>query len=626
MKLKTVIILLLLTLHLYGQSNLYMPKEFKKAYKNKMRSYDGNPGESYWQNSSSYTIVAEIEPGSWKIKGTAKIVYSNNSPDNLRTIVIKTYPNHYKKGAARANTVPLKTLTDGMILTDFAIDKVPFPLEEGPNVKIYSSYIEVSLANPVPPGSSITLDVNWTTEMPSIYVNRIGAYDSNSAFVGYWYPQIGRYDDIDGWDKLEYLGSQEFSNDFADFNVKIKVPEGYNVWATGTLQNPDEVLTATELKLYTEAKTSHTMVTISSGTTSPIKSKEIETWHYTASNVKDFAFGMSNTFKWISNAVTINGKEVLSTVVYDIKDNEAAERLLEAQEKSLVYLSTIYPGIPYPYPSFTTFIGVPEFDGMEFPMLANNGMSDKESDNTGVTFHELAHTYLPFFVGINEVKYSWMEEGWVTFFTIKFIQSYYKGGKDENAVLDNYLNSYNKSAGVMWDIPLITPSFLLTYRPSVGQLSYIKPAFLYLTLENMLGEATFQKCLKTYINRWAGKHPTPYDFMFTFNEISKQNLDWFWNAWVFQPGYGDLALTGFDKNTSKVNIKNIGGLLVPIILKLTYKDGKEQLIKRTAEVWSQGDSSVAIEIDTIKNLQSIQLNTTQYPDSDKTNNSLEIKL
>jgi aminopeptidase N len=114
--------------------------------------------------------------------------------------------------------------------------------------------------------------------------------------------------------------------------------------------------------------------------------------------------------------------------------------------------------------------------------------------------------------------------------------------------------------------------------------------------------------------------------MFTFNEISNQNLDWFWNAWVFQPGYGDLALTTFDKNTSKVHIKNIGGLPVPIVLKLIYKDGKEELIKRTAEVWSQGDSSVAIDIDTIKNLQSIQLNTTQYPDSDKTNNSLEIKL
>ncbi len=625
MKLKLPIILVMLSLNIYGQTDLYMPTEFKKAYENKTRAYIGSPGENYWQNSSSYTIAAEIEPGSWKIKGTESIVYTNNSPDSLSVIVIKTYPNHYKKGAARASQVPLETLTDGMILTDFTIDKVPVSLKDGPNVRNYGTYTMVRLSKPIASGTSITLDLKWTTEIPSIYVNRIGAYDPNSAFVGYWYPQIGRYDDIDGWDRMEYLASQEFNNDFADFNVKIKVPGGYNVWATGTLQNPDKVLTAEELQRYTKAKTSHSAVTIVPGTTSPIKSEGEETWHYTASNVKDFAFGMSNTFKWISNAVTINGKEVLSNVVYDVNKNDTAERLLEVQEKSLVFLSTVAPGIPYPYPSFTTFIGVTEFDGMEFPMLANNGMGDKESEDTDVTFHELAHTYFPFFVGINEVKYSWMEEGWATFFTIKFIQSYYKGGEDENAELSRNLNSYNRSAGSMWDVPLITPSFLLTFRPSHSHLSYRKPAFMHFTLENMLGEATFQKCLKTYINRWAGKHPTPYDFMFTFNEISNQNLDWFWNAWVFQPGYGDLELTGLDKNTSKVNITNIGGLPLPIILKLTYIDGTEQLIEKTAEVWSQGNKSVAIAIENSKNLKSLQLITTHYPDADNTNNSLEVK-
>lgn len=315
-----------------------------------------------------------------------------------------------------------------------------------------------------------------------------------------------------------------------------------------------------------------------------------------------------------------------SNVVYDIKENETAERLLEAQEKSLVYLSTISPGIPYPYPCFTTFIGVPEYDGMEFPMIANNGVSDKESENTGVTFHELAHAYFPFLVGINEVKYCWMEEGWANFFTIKFIQSYYKGKEDENTELQRNLNSYNMSAGSMLDVPLITPSYLLTYRPAHSQLSYRKPAFLYFTLENLLGEEIFYKCLKSYINRWTGKHPTPYDFIFTVNEISNQNLDWFWNAWIFKPGYADLGLTGFDKDYSKVNIKNIGGLPMPVMLKLTYKDDTIQLIERTAKVWSHGNTSIAIDIDNIKNLKSIKLITTHYPDSDETNNSLTVKL
>ena len=626
MKVKILLALIALYSQVYSQSRLYMPIEFQAAYENMTRAYDGNPGVNYWQNFSSYTITAEIEPGSWRIKGNEKIVYTNNSPDSLKSIVIKTYPNHYKKGMPRTNQVPLETVTDGMIITDFTIDNVPVSIKKNPNVEHFGTYIQVHLSNPILPKDSVTLNMNWTTEMPSKYVNRIGAYNDNSAFVGYWYPQIARYDDIDKWDKIEYLGTQEFNTDFADFNVKIKVPTGYNIWATGSLQNPDEVLSEKELKRYRKAKTIRNQVTIIDGNNSPTESEGQEIWNYKASNVKDFAFGVSNTFKWISNTVLVNDKAVMSNLVYDINENNTAERLLESQEKSLSFLSNTSPGVTYPYSNFTTFIGVAEFDGMEFPMMANNGLSSNEVENTDVTFHELAHSYFPFFLGINEVKYSWMEEGWATFFTTKFIQSYYEGGEDENTELNRNLNAYNKSAGSMWDVPLITPSYLLTYKPSHSQLSYRKSAFMYFTLENMLGEEIFQKCLKGYMNTWSGKHPTPYDFMFTFSEISNQNLDWFWNAWIFVPGYGDLGLTELDISNSKIIIKNVGGLPLPIILKLTYKDGTEQLIERTAKVWSQGENTIAIDIETIKNVTSIQLVTTHYPDSDKTNNLLEIKL
>ncbi|TXG35644.1 M1 family metallopeptidase [Seonamhaeicola maritimus] len=626
MKIKHSIIFTLLSLSIYGQSSLYMPIEFQNAYKNKTRALNGNPGENYWQNSSSYTISAEIEPETWKIRGSEKITYTNNSPDSLTSIIIKTYPNHYKKGMPRANRVPLETLSDGMLITDLTIDNSSVSMDNNPNVKIQSTYIEIQLSNPILPHSSVILNLNWTTQMPSIYVNRIGAYDDNSAFIGYWYPQIARYDDIDGWDRIEYLGIQEFNTDFASFDVKIKVPSGYNVWATGDLLNPKEVLTEEELKRYNKAKKSNEEVTIISGTNSPLKIDGEEIWHYKALNVKDFAFGVSNTFKWISNTVTINGKKVISSVVYDTKYNTPAKRLLEVQEKGLIYASNISPGITYPYNRFTTFIGVPEFDGQEFPMLANNGMGYREIDNTHVTQHELAHTYFPFYAGINEVKYSWMEESWAIYFTIKFIQSYYKNKEEENAELNRNLKAYNKSAGYMWEVPLITPSYLFAYKPSHIQLSYRKPAFMYFTLENMLGEEVFEKCLKTYINRWAGKHPTPYDFMFTFNTVSDQNLNWFWNAWVFKTGYGDLEITKVDFNNSKVIVSNIGGLPLPIKLQLTYKNGSKQHIERTANVWSQSNDLVFIDVDDIKNLTSVKLITNMYPDSDLNNNNLEIKL
>jgi hypothetical protein len=174
---------------------------------------------------------------------------------------------------------------------------------------------------------------------------------------------------------------------------------------------------------------------------------------------------------------------VLSNLVYDINHNASAERLLEFQEKSLVYLSTISPGIAYPYPSFTTFIGVTEFDGMEFPMIANNGIGDSEDRNIGITFHELAHTYFPFYVGINEVKYSWMKEGWATYFTTKFLQSYYKDTEQENEEYYSKVNSHNRRSGSMSDVRLMTPSFFLPVRRYHSFMSYRKPMWLYITLK-----------------------------------------------------------------------------------------------------------------------------------------------
>lgn len=624
MKKYILLSLAFISLNLYSQNELYMPIEFKKAYKEKTRSFDGNPGPNYWQNSSSYLINAEIKPGDWKITGSLKIVYTNNSPDSLSVLIIKTYPNHYKKGSARAYAVPEETITKGMKISNFTIDGNAIDLIKSSSVEIKSTFIKIQLTKPIAPKTSANLAMNWSTEMPPLYTNRIGAYDQSTVFVGYWYPQIASYNDIDGWDEMEYMGSQEFNTDFSDYNVTIKTPSTYKVWATGELQNPKDVFTPEELEEFNAAKTSKELLVISPGGNNSNRRATQNSWNFKANNVKDFAFAVSDNFRWISNAVNIGDKVISSNIVYDKSQSKSLERLLSVQEESLNYLSSVYPGIEYPYPQFTTFVGVTEFDGMEFPMMANNGISTKEVENTDVTFHELAHSYFPFLMGINEVKYSWMEEGWTEFFTIKFIQYYNKGTIDENAELNRMLNSYNKNAGLQWDAPLIMPSFLLTYSPAHDQLSYRKPAFMYLTLENILGEDIFKKCLKTYINRWRGKHPTPYDFMFTFNEISNQNLNWFWKAWIFEPGYGDLGLE--DIESSKLKVKNIGGLPVPIILRLTYKNGIQKTITKTATIWNETKNNIVdIDIDNANGLLIIELVTDYFPDADEHNNILKIK-
>ena len=640
MRITTLVLLLLYyILPLQSQYNLYMPREFQKAYQNKTRSFTGKPGENYWQNTIVYNINVEVVPNSWSITGKQTVVYTNNSNDSLYNIYIKMHPNHYKKGGLRANEIPLEDLTNGMQIADIKlngesvgiqninkstnlapenIDKVK--KSDQITITERSSYIRLNLKKPLHPKSKTTISMSWQTQMPSVYVNRMGAYDGKSAFVGYWYPQIAVYDDIDGWDSSEYTGAQEYYTDYSDYYVNITVPSSYTIAATGNLLNPEQVFDIKTIKKYKASKKSTDVVTVLEGNQLE-KSNTKKTWQFKAKHVRDFAFGLSNNFKWIGQSVQLKSKAVSSNLIYDVKDEKYADGVLEIQKKSLIYLSEEFPGIPYPYDVFTTYMGVPEFDGMEFPMMANNGLSKNKKSNTYMTFHETSHTFFPHLVGVNEIKYSWMEEGWATFFTIKFIQDLYKGTPDENRQLKSTMRGYLANAGKQWESPLIAPTNHLTIRKGHFQLSYRKPAFMLLALENLLGESVFKKCLKTYIKRWEGKHPTPYDFMFTFNDVSTKNLNWFWTKWIFEYGYADVALK--EINNSDLIINNIGGLPVPLKLKVIYIDGKSTIIEKTPEIWKNNSQTVKINLPNVAKLATVMLISDTFPDTNTKDNIIE---
>lgn len=641
MKVNFTLFFILLSCMLQSQQTLFMPLEFQKAYKDGTRSFNGAPGENYWQNHCKYSIDVEVIPGSWIIKGSQTIEYTNNSPDSLYNIYIKMHPNHYKKGAMRANEIPVENLTDGMQISNLTVNDEWVVLDNrlkstnlAPEnvdtsrfsseitVTERSSYIRLNLKKALPPYSKSIIKMDWETSMPLIYVNRMGAYDSKSAFVGYWYPQIAVYDDIDGWDDSEYTGAQEYYLDYSDYNVNIKVPANYKIAATGNLLNAEEVFSKSELERYKSVVSSNRPIIITDATlnTDEENEKKRTTWKFKATNVRDFAFGLSDNFKWIAQKVEVNGKQIISNLVYDSKDEALAEGVLAVQNKSLNFLVNDYPGTPFPYDTFTTYMGVPEFDGMEFPMMANNGLSKNSKSNDYMTFHETSHSYFPHYVGVNEIKYSWMEEGWATFFTIKFIQHLYKDTKYENRQLSRTMGGYLANAGKQWESPLFAPTNHLTIRKGHFQLSYRKPAFMLLALENLLGEQVFKACLKTYINRWKGKHPTPHDFMFTFNDVSKQDLNWFWKKWVFEYGYAEVALKEIKDNS--IILENSGGLPVPVKLKLTYADKSIVFIEKTAHIWRDGNKFVGIRDFKFTNLKSVELMSQEFPNLNHSNNKI----
>ncbi|UCH66014.1 MAG: hypothetical protein JSW63_02455, partial [Ignavibacterium sp.] len=254
-----IIIFLSISTAVTAQDDLYIPLNIQEAYENGTRSYDGSPGINYWQNSAEYNIKVEVVPETKMLFGSETVIYKNNSPDTLKTLVIRLYQDIFKIGNARDYNAPAEAINDGVEVSKFIL--------RGEEINSDSSIIEragtnltLNLDEPLPPHSEIDLAFEWNFIIPHIYPIRMGAYDSTSFFIGYWYPQISVYDDIEGWDEFNYGGQQEFYNDFSSFQVEIKVPNTFCVWATGVLQNPDEVFTERILDRYNTANSSEEVI------------------------------------------------------------------------------------------------------------------------------------------------------------------------------------------------------------------------------------------------------------------------------------------------------------------------------------------------------------------------------
>lgn len=602
-------------------NNLYMPFEYQRAYRNNTRSLDGKPGKNYWVNKASYKIEAEINPDTKILTGIAKINYENHSPDSLRGLVLRLYQDMYKKGTVRDRSINPDDVTDGVEISKVTVSEQKIELENSSMASRFGTNLVIRLPEMLAPENDVTLTISWSLKIPEKTLIRMGSIDKSSMFVGYWYPQISVYDDIEGWDFLNYSNRQEFYTDNALFDVQLTVPSDYYVWATGELQNPKKIYNGSTLKKLEEARKSNKTVQIIDGSENGLLSKKGEiTWEFAAKNVPDFAFALSNHYLWDASSVLIDStgtERVLINTVYNKNTKEAFQYVTEYQRQSMLYFSNVLPGIKYPYPQFTTFQGL-DGGGMEFPMMANNGESSHRNkdkarySNLDLTAHEMAHTYFPFLTGINERKYTWMEEGWATLFGDFAAQYISKdvGIKTDEEMFSTYANRFLRTEGSFYSVPLMTPSILIREAWPHFHAAYYKPYFAYRILHDILGKETFGKCLREYINRWEGKHPTPYDFFFTFNDVSGENLNWFWKPWFFEFGYPDLGIKSVKENN--IVIEKVGALPFPIELKVIYDDNSFEILKYTARVWK--DNPYEFEITTEKSVSSVEILFNNYPD------------
>lgn len=614
------------SINLIGQTSTKMSLENAIAFQNGTRSNDGKPGPNYWQNHADYKIDVELLIDKSMLSATETVIYHNNSPDTLNKLVLRLYPDIYKKGNARSWPVAPDDLNDGTIIKELAINGNNININDSRDVRRSATNLFINLEELLLPSDSLKVDMSWELFIPKTQTIRMGNYGNNRLFIAYWYPQIAVYDDIDGWDILEYFGTVEFYNDFNNYEVNITSPPGFTIWATGDLMNMNDIYTEKVIKNHKKASTSSGIINIFTvedcRDNRVLKNTGKNIWSFVANDVPDFSFATSLESNWDA-ASTIADKKTNRRVLVDAVYPDSSNTFDKAVYYGLIsvnFMVDSLPGYPFPYSHITSFCNGENGGGMESPMMVNEGDPSDDGSAMSLIFHEILHTYFPFYMGINERKYAWMDEGWASWLSY--------GIADNLAPDYNYFSrvssSFENMSGKEKEVPLMFLSYQIKDYQSYRSHSYTKPALAYAYLRNAIGDSIFKSALYSFIDRWHNKHPGPYDFFNTFENISGQDLDWFFIPWFFSRAYADIGIkkVTFD---NKVVVENNGGLPLPIYLSCTYLDDTQETFYRNASVWKNGDRGIIFQLNKNKKPIRITVGNDIVPDVIKENNEIMIE-
>ncbi len=602
---------------LHAQNALPVPKNIQVTYNKGTRSASGKPGAKYWQNTASYVLSIQFNPDTRLLQGVESIDYINNSPDTLRQIVFKLYPNLYKKGSQRMMKIEDIDISDGPRMDEIKSTQVSIVDSATDGTNFYINQVTVL------PSAKIHFDIKYHYTLNKGSHIRTGEIEPGADFIAYFFPRIAVYDDIDGWNRYPYIGTQEFYNDFCHFVVNVTVPKNYVVWCTGNLLNGKDVLTNKYYQRLQTAEQSDTIVTIIDSNdlakNDITPDKPTLTWQYEADNVTDVAFALSNHYMWQSTSLVVdksNQRRTRADAAFAPK-HKSFFNVVGYARKTVEAMSYTFPQWPYPYPHETVFDGL---DQMEYPMMVNDNPLEETDDDIELTDHEIFHTMFPFYMGINETKYAWMDEGWAT------IGEWLISPIIDTSIKDDYgVAPYAKTAGSESDLPI---TVLSTAQTSISYFlnSYPKPAFGYLYVKDMLGDKLFTKALHNYISLWQGKHPMPLDFFNSMNEGAGQSLNWFWKRWFYDSGIPDLAITGVKQNGRRytVTVTNKGGKPIPVDLTLYLSDNTTQRIHASIECWKNGNVNSTFYFSSPQKVKNITLGSLYTPDANPVDNAYSL--
>lgn len=578
--------------------------DFVAAVEAGTRTATGEPGPAYWQQRADYDIEVTVEPRTRRLTGRETITYTNHSPDTLKVVAFHLYQNLFSDDAVRGRPVPI---TGGLSLTSLSIDGQALEVDPADNRNTIQqgTVMTARLPRPLAPrGGTATLEASWSFTIPEgEAVPRMGMVDSTTGQIAQWYPQIATYDDLTGWDTRPYLSNAEFYLEYGTFDLAITVPAGTVVAATGSLQNPEEVLAPAVLERIAAAEGDEIVHVVTEADFGPGRATqgapgETLTWRFHAEDVRDAAFAFSDHYLVDMTTGLVDPATGRRTAVHSFYRpgattwRESARMTKDAIE---VFSRNVHP---YVYPQITSTEGL--VGGMEYPMIVFVRDFGSEQRTHRVIAHELGHMWFPMMVGSDETAYAWMDEGVNTFITIFAAEHYYPGSTERSEVRDAY-ERYAVESAIQGISPMSSPDAIAAAGGNVGVLGYRHPASALLALRSVLGDDVYDQALSEYTRRWLYRHPTPWDFFHTFESVAERDLDWFWVPWFYGPGISDLGIADVevhpDGGESRVVavVRNDGTVLSPVVLRVTAADGATTVIEAPATRWFEGAREISVE-------------------------------
>ena len=554
---------------------------------NALRTASGMPGPSYWQQRADYTIAATLDTLSHSIRGTVSIRYTNNSPDTLRFVWLQLDQNLYRPGSkgaalfASESRWGVRGFQGGYAITGLEVNG------RGTTGKIDDTMMRIDLDEPLAPrGGRVAIGMQYSFAVPEHGSDRMGR-DSSLYEVAQWFPRMAVYDDVRGWNTDPYLGQGEFYLEYGDIDYSVTVPAGYIVAGSGTLQNRVDVLTPVQRDRLDRAASSPTVVPIITADEAASAKRRVvpgtRTWRFRAEHVRDVAWAAAPDYRW--DATSWDG--ILIQALYEFpRAGRAWESAAEQTQWSIRTYSQLWTR--FPYPQATSVAG--PVGGMEYPMfvMVHYGTADPASI-FGTIDHEQGHEWFPMLVGSNERRYAWMDEG---------INTYQNAFSNERRtpgtnVFSSYVANWRQAVDNGSQSPLMTPPDRID-PDALGAIGYRKPGAVLLALrDNVIGRDAMDRAIREYVRRWGFKHPTPADFFRTVENVSGEDLSWFWRAFFYATDVLDIAVDGVSmrqtngQNLAEIELRRVTSIPFPVTIRLRFDNRTTQDVHLPVEIWAR---------------------------------------